>query len=91
MHAVGQVALVPVQSRPPAHAGLPGYVLGASVHLPSAVAPSDAAQTSHAPAHALSQQKPSEANPVAHEAPLFDAWPVFSLHAPDASHGLKYP
>jgi hypothetical protein len=55
--------------------------------VPSAVAPSDAAQTSHALVHAELQQKPFTHVSLAQSPlPLGHAWPTTSRHCPLALH-----
>jgi hypothetical protein len=54
--------------------------------VPSAVAPSDLAQTSQALVHAAPQQKPSWAKPLAQAEEFVAGWPVLSRHAPEALH-----
>ncbi len=82
---------VPSQAAPLGQAGLPAYPAGAVVQVPSAVAPSEWAHTSHVAAHAASQQKPSDAKPVRHWVGLVDGWLVSSKQAPLALHELVAP
>jgi len=64
--------------------GSPAEPFGTSVHAPSLDAPSDFAQTSHAPAQGLSQQTPSEQLPPTHspEPPHESPSGFFARHAP---------
>jgi hypothetical protein len=56
-------------------------------HAPSAPLPFDAAeQAMHEAVHAVSQQTPSAAKPLAHVAPLVAGRPFFARHAPAALH-----
>jgi hypothetical protein len=50
------------------------------VHVPSAPV---AAQVSHWPVHAPSQQKPSTQKPVGHDVALVHAWPEWNAHCPE--------
>jgi hypothetical protein len=77
-----QAALVPEQ-RAGAHAG-GAAVAGRTVHVPLAVAPSAAEQTSHVPEQAESQHTPSTHAPVAHARPRGQARPLVrrTTHAP---------
>jgi hypothetical protein len=51
------------------------------VQVPLAVAPRDVVQTSQAPAHAVLQQTPSEAKPLAQRVGSVEDWPFLSLQA----------
>jgi hypothetical protein len=73
---------VPLQTYAP-HGGLPEYPAEAGPQVPSAVAPSDAAQASHAPLQAELQQKPLTHVLLAQSPlPLGQAWPTSSRHCP---------
>jgi hypothetical protein len=62
----GQVAFEPSQRYGLHEGALPAMPAATRVHVPSAEAPSEAAQTSHPSLHALSQHKPSEQWPERH-------------------------
>jgi hypothetical protein len=64
LHVVPHEAVVPEHRAAPHAAG--DAVAGSSVQTPSAVAPSDFAQTSHVPPHTALQQNESEHDPDAH-------------------------
>jgi hypothetical protein len=62
---------------------LPEYPTFAGPQVPSAVAPSDEAQTSHAPLQAELQQKPlTHVLLTQSPLPLGQAWPTSSRHCP---------
>ena len=78
----------PSQTWPLAHAGLLCPPTGVVVHVPLAGEPSAAEHTSQGLSHGLSQQKPSDAKPLAHEVPDVAGWPVLRVHAPLELHVL---
>jgi hypothetical protein len=82
---VGQVAALPL------HKYAPQSVAGAAasvstVQTPSDVAPSDALQTSQAPAQAALQHTPSEQNEDAHSAAELHAAPFVRAQIPVGPH-----
>ncbi len=65
--------------------GLPGWALS-NAHVPSTTAPAATEHASHTPLlHAVLQQKPSAANPLAQFEPLVAGWPFFSRQPPQRS------
>ncbi|MEN9798180.1 MAG: hypothetical protein RL653_1876 [Pseudomonadota bacterium] len=68
----GQFPELPAQASAPHAPWLPG---GRTVQVPSSTAPREAAQVSHPPAHALSQQTPSAQVPEAHPLSAVQAVP----------------
>jgi hypothetical protein len=80
--ALGQSALVPLHTTPPPHPGLPTAPFADGVQTPFAVAPRVFEQTSQALLHAVLQQTPSDANPVAHVVAFVEVWPFARPHAP---------
>jgi hypothetical protein len=83
VHVVGHVAAP--SHRYGVQLGAPALPFGANVQVPSEVA---RLQTSQAPPHAVLQHTPSDAKPLAHDAPLAAAWPFFRRHEPVALHVL---
>jgi hypothetical protein len=85
-HGIAHVAFVPSQTYPVPQAGLPAEPWRRIVQVPSAVAPPTFVHASHAPAHAASQQTPSETKPLAQVAGFVEDCPFFNLQTPLALH-----
>ena len=77
VQVVGQLVPTPAQVYG-VQEGTPGFPAASTVHVPSALAPSEALHALHPPAQAESQQTPSEQYPELHCVPVVHGAPLAS-------------